>query len=272
LLDSIEASSYKELYKLIEKSVLPERETKSKEQESENQKARLNNPKAKVNKHHINFYNNWWKLGYGREDLLIEISTLKRYIACARVTQRPIFEFISSTINPNDKVMCFAYEDDYSFGIIQSNLHWVWFLEKCTTLAETPNYNSASIWDTFPWPQKPTKKQIEKIAKAAKVLRDARNEYMQKNRLSLRDLYRTLEKPGKNVIRDLHHELDNAVIEAYGFDPKADLLQQLLDLNLGLSDKEQNGEEIQSPGIPKGYKDISKLITGDYVKFDPNIK
>lgn len=200
------------------------------------------------------------------------INSLKRFISCARVTQRPIFEFISTEINPNDKVMCFAFNDDYTFGVIQSNLHWLWFIEKCTTLGETPNYNSAAIWDTFPWPQNPTEKQIEQIAKAAQELRSVRNYYMEKNKLSLRDLYRTVEKPGKNPIKDLQHALDIAVIDAYGFNPNDDLLKQLLDLNSIIYNKEQNGEEVQGPGIPKYYKDKSKLISDDCVQFDPKIK
>jgi hypothetical protein len=50
------------------------------------------------------------------------------------------------------------------------------------------------------------------------------------------------------------------------------LLKQLLDLNLALYAKEQNGDEIQSPGIPKGYADIQGLISDDCVRFDPKIR
>ncbi|TAL64512.1 MAG: hypothetical protein EPN88_10865 [Bacteroidetes bacterium] len=64
------------------------------------------------------------------------------------------------------------------------------------------------------------------------------------------DLYRITEKPGKNPIKDIQHELDNNVIDVYGFDSKSDLLQQLLDLNLELAQKEEKGEIIQGPGLP----------------------
>ena len=47
----------------------------------------------------------------------------------------------------------------------------------------------------------------------------------------LRALYRTLELPGTNPLKDAHAALDAAVLAAYGFTPKADLLAQLLDLN-----------------------------------------
>jgi hypothetical protein len=65
-----------------------------------------------------------------REDMLKETNKRKRYISCARVTKRPIFQFISSEIRPNDALMVFAFEDDYSFGIINSKHHWDWFKNK----------------------------------------------------------------------------------------------------------------------------------------------
>jgi hypothetical protein len=267
LKDLNQASTYKDIFKKIEKEVLPGRETRAKEQDNENKAVLKANPKAKVNKHHINFYNSWWQLSYGREDMLHAISQMKRYIACARVTQRPIFEFISSDISPNDKVMCFAFDDDYSFGIIQSGLHWLWFTEKCTTLAETPNYNSASIWDTFPWPQNPNNQQIDKVANASRALRDERNRVMNEGKQSLRDIYRNLEKPGKNSIKDLQHALDKAVLEAFGFDASTDLLTQLLALNDQVSEKEEKGEKVQSPGLPDWYKDKDRLVSDDCVRF-----
>ncbi len=260
--DLIEASKFKHLFKQIEKEVLPEIREKAELEKQGITKA--NGREA--------WLNTWWLMWRRREELLCKMSKLKRYICCSQISLRPIFEFISTEINPSSTLVVVALDDDYSFGMLQSVLHGEWLKYKGSSFETRYVYITSTVWDTFPWPQNPTKKQIEKIAKAAKVLRDARNEYMQKNRLSLRDLYRTLEKPGKNAIRDLHHELDSAVIEAYGFDTKADLLQQLLDLNLELSAKEQNSEEIQAPGIPKNYTDISKLITEDCVKFDPKIK
>ena len=270
----IEASRYKELYKIIEKKVLPEREARGKRQEEENAEALKNNPKAKVNKHHINFLKNWWKLSYGREDMLSAMGNTNRYIALSRVSLRPLFEFISSEINPNDKIMAFCFEDDYSFGIIQSNLHWQWFLANCTTLAETPNYNTASIWDTFPFPQSPTESQIKKVADAAKTLREERTKTMQQHKMSLRDLYRLLEQPGKNPIKDLHAALDKAVLEAYGFNTKEKnidtdfILENLLALNHEVAAKEKRGEKVQPPGLPQWIKNKEDYVSEDCVRFE----
>jgi hypothetical protein len=267
LKDINEASSFKELYKIIEKEVLPEREAKAKKQKEENELITAKKKNANTNKHHINFYNKWWKLSYGREDLLKKCKSILSYIVCSRVTQRPIFEFISSKIHPNDALMVFVFEDNYSFGIIQSNLHWLWFTEKCSSLGGTYRYTSNTVWDTFPWPQNPSEKQIEKIANIAKTLRDERNAIMEKNKSSLRDVYRILEKPGKNKLKDLHNDLDSAVIEAYGFDAKIDTLQQLLELNEKVAQAESKGELVQAPGLPDWISDKQKYISDDCVKF-----
>ena len=238
----------------------------------ENEEILSKNPKASVNKDYINALNKWWLLRRGKEDMLQLIRGLKKYIACARVTQRPIFEFLSSEINPNDKLMAFVFEDDYSFGIIQSNIHWQWFLANCTTLGETPNYNTASIWDTFPWPQTPTEAQIKKVATAAKSLHTERTATLKKHNMSLRDLYRLLEQPGKNPIKDLHEALDKAVMEAYGFSDKEDILSQLLALNLSVAEKEKKGDPstgsgVQAPGLPDFVKDKESYVSADCVRF-----
>jgi hypothetical protein len=163
--------------------------------------------------------------------------------------------------------MVFAFEDDYSFGIINSYVHWIWFCEKCSTLKGDWRYTTESVWDTFPWPQNPSKKQIEDIAKASKTLRDERNKIMNDNKLSLRDLFRNLEKPGKNIIKDLQHALDEAVLEAYGFDASSDLLAQLLELNYQVAAKEAAGEKIQSPGLPDWFENREQIVTDDCIRF-----
>ncbi len=85
--------------------------------------------------------------------MLEAIVPLARYITCARVTKRPIFEFLSSNIRPDSSLTVFSFADDYSFGILQSGIHWLWFTTKCSTLTERFRYTSDTVFDTFAWPQ-----------------------------------------------------------------------------------------------------------------------
>src|SRR5205814_7546521 len=144
----------------------------------------------------------YFKRAFGRPEMLSVIKPLKRYLACAYVTKRPIFMFVSSTIRPSNLIQVFGFEDDYSFGILQSSLHWIWFVTKCGKLKGDFRYSAESVFDTFAWPQNPSRKQIAEVAEAAVALRGLRHEIMRKLKNSLRDLYRTLEEPGDNPLRD----------------------------------------------------------------------
>jgi hypothetical protein len=82
----------------------------------------------------------------------------------------------------------------------------------------------------------------------------------------LRALYRTLELRGANPLKDAHAALDDAVMAAYGFSGKNDLLAQLLALNLEVAGRIERGEEVTAPGVPKNYNDPKKLVTDDCIK------
>jgi hypothetical protein len=103
----LEAQAYKALFEQVKSKVLPDREKAASEEEAQNKKTLEGNPKAKLAHHHVNFLKRWWQLSYGREDLLKAIGGMDRYIVCGRVTLRPIFEFVSTGIRPNDALMVF---------------------------------------------------------------------------------------------------------------------------------------------------------------------
>jgi MmeI, target recognition domain/Eco57I restriction-modification methylase len=179
----IEAAEYKTSFARIKKHVLPDRAKKAEGEQDRNEEATDVSEDADVNHHHANFLAHWWSLSYRRGDLIGEISKLPRYIVCGRVTKRPIFEFIHPTIHPNDALTVFTMPDDYSFGILQSGLHWQWFNERCSTLKADPRYTSNTVFDTFPWPQAPSEKQIRAVCEAAVALRLARRAIMKEHDL-----------------------------------------------------------------------------------------
>lgn len=82
----------------------------------------------------------------------------------------------------------------------------------------------------------------------------------------LRALYRTLELPGKNPLKDAHVALDAAVLDAYGFSPRNDILAQLLALNLNVAARIEKGDPVTAPGVPNDYPNPAELITDDCVR------
>ncbi|WP_409253860.1 DNA methyltransferase [Bacillus sp. SCS-153A] len=259
----IESKSYKEPFKRVQETVLPTREANFKEEVLRNKEVLDTNPKARVNRHHAGFYDKWWLHSYPRGDMLNSISKLSRYVVCSQHSKRPIFEFVDSEIRPNASIMVFPFEDDYSYGVLQSIYHWSWFKAKGSKIKDDFRYTATTIFNTFPWPQNPDKNAVQKVAEAAKNLREFRIKIMKENDITLRELYRSLELPGKNNLYILHLKLDVAVREAYNF-TKRDPLINLLTLNIQLSEKERLKEEITGPGFP--LEGIDDYISDDCIK------
>ncbi len=335
--NQFDAASYPGAFDWVKTHVLPDRERKAKEGIDKD---------GKMRPHHKAFLARWWQLSFGRPEMLSVIKPLPRFLACSYVTQRPIFMFVSSAIRPSNLIQIFGFSDDYSFGVMQSHAHWLWFVTKCGKLGVGFRYSAESVFDTFPWPQfdvspsaarrdivvesaaqkrrssvgatssddaapdgaksksttasykevAPTGAEFEStiagyqdaapagaatpnavlsrdaiakidaVAAAARELRRVRAEALPKMKGGLRALYRTLELPGANPLKDAHAALDTAVLAAYGFSAKKDLLAQLLALNQQVAAKIEKGEQVVAPGVPKNYPDAKKLVTADCIK------
>ena len=261
----LEASAYPMLLNVIRERVLPDW---TRNAEKERQRS------GKDTGEHQNRLNTWWGLKRARLELQDRMSERQRIIACSAVMKRNIFVFLSTDILSTNAIKAFLFDDDYSFGILQSDTHWQWFVAKCSKLKSDFRYTPQSVFDTFPWPQGPdfrgpTSGGVEAVAAAGREVRRVRDEALTRIKGGLRAVYRTLELPGKNPLKDAHAALDAAVLDAYGFPPGSDVLQSLLDLNRRVARRETTGQQVTPPGIPPGYAPTgpkrSTLVTDDCI-------
>ncbi len=79
--------------------------------------------------------------------------------------------------------------------------------------------------------------------------------------MCLRELYRLLEFPGDNPLKQAHARLDAAVVDAYGFDSSVSVLEHLFRLNAAVAKKEAANEAVQAPGIPDGIERDAALLS-----------
>jgi type II restriction/modification system DNA methylase subunit YeeA len=208
----------------------------------------------------------WWHYWRDRYAFISRIEAQSRYVVCSRHLRRPVFEFIDPLIRPNDALQCFAFEDDYSFGVLQSHAHALWFTERSGSIKRDSRYTPTKAFASFPWPQKPTLEEARTVAWAAVRLRTLRTDLMQANHWNFRQLYETYDLPGKNDLREAHAELDNAVRAAYGMTLDEDPLSFLLDLNARLHELEEKGKFVQGPGLPAAVKKPDSFITQDRIQ------
>ena len=116
------------------------------------------------------------------------------------------------------------------------------------------------------WRFVPSWNQRSKEVAAGREMRRIRAEALPKLKGGLRALYRTLELPGANPLKDAHAALDAAVLAAYGFTAKADLLAQLLALNQTVGARIASAEPVTAPGIPAGFPKPGSLLTEDCIR------
>jgi hypothetical protein len=241
--------------------VLPDREDKAAREAKANAEAQAKNPGARVNWHHRNFLARWWQHSYRREELLAAVAPLERFIVISKVAsenRKPVFTFVSAGIHVGDAMMCFAFEDDYSLGILHSSAHEQWFRGRCSTLEERLRYTPKTVFDSFPWPQAPSQDQVDGVVNATVEILSIR-EGLLMNGLSLADQYNTLLQPGKNDLRTAHETLDHAVAAAYGLEVSVEL-EDLLQLNHEIAERESLGLPVRGPGPT----DLTGVKKSDY--------
>ena len=101
----LQARAYSKPFAHVQSSVLPDRQSKAEEGKD---------AAGNLRPHHKAFLAKWWQLSYSRPELAKAIQLVPRYLACSRVTKRPLFAFVSSTVRPGDALQAFVLADDYS--------------------------------------------------------------------------------------------------------------------------------------------------------------
>lgn len=140
-----------------------------------------------------------------------------RVLAIARVSKTVTPAFVSTDQIPNDKVVVFAYDDYFRFGLLTSVLHRTWAIAYSSSLRADTQYTPTDCFETFPQP--PYNAGVEA---AGKALDQHRAPLMVRNDEGLTKTYNRVHNPedhspGIPELRDLHVALDLAVRDAYGW-------------------------------------------------------
>jgi len=155
----------------------------------------------------------------------------KPYLAVPEVSSEnrqyiPI-AFLSSSIIASNKLQIVVGATHYHLGVLSSAMHMAWVRTVAGRLKSDYSYSPA-VYNNFPWPQEPSKKEITSIEEAAQGVLDARAAHPES---SLADLYDPIAMPPD--LRKAHQALDKAVDAAYGkknFASDAERVSFLFDL------------------------------------------
>ncbi len=188
---------------------------------------------------------NWWLFGENHPRMRESIAGLDRYVGTVLTSKHRVFFFVAGGILPDQTLVVIGTRDAWHLGVVSSVLHVAWSLVVGGRLGvgNDPRYNKKRCFETFPFPIADSADSVKEIRNIAEQL-DVHRKRQQAAHpgLTLTDMYnvldklrsgeplsakeRTLHEHGLvSVLRQLHDDLDAAVLEAYGWSDLLPLLR-----------------------------------------------
>jgi hypothetical protein len=233
-----EARSYPDCFSIVEQKVKPERITKD----------AIKYPRMVYE---------WWKFWNNRRELAKAVAPLDRVMAIALTSRTIAIAFCFSKTVFSHATGVFAFDSYRIFSLLQSSFHHFWSWKNGSTMKGDLRYTPSDIFETFPFPPclrmrtgatdgpfPPDAASLESIGRRYYEHRQALMKDMQLGLTKTYNLFHDptigqpaadpsaletqLRKSGATIsaaeaaariqtLRDLHIEMDNAVLAAYGW-------------------------------------------------------
>jgi hypothetical protein len=214
-----EAREYPDLMSIVEEKVKPERDVQ----------------KRKA----LKVY--WWQYAEKRPGLVRAIAPLSRVLVVSQTSKYKGFVFMTGRYVFDQKLVVFAFEANAAFTILQSRIHDIWVRFFGSTLKDDPVYTPSDCFQTFPFPANwESDANLEEIGK---TYYEYRAQLMVKNNQGLTETYNRFHDPGESdpdikQLRQLHGEMDAAILKAYGWQDISTDCDFLLDYEEEIEEEE----------------------------------
>jgi hypothetical protein len=197
-----EAAGYPDAFARVVEMVKPEREKLLGRNATANDRAK-----------------NWWKYGRRSPAMRRAIADLPEVLVIALVSKTVMPMRVPSTQVFSHALGVFATDDYCDQAVLSSSLHQLWAITYGSTLETRIRYTPSDVFETFPLPPR-----TERLDAAGRLLDHERREMMLRRDLGLTKLYNLINDSGINSdpdvsrMREIHVEIDEALVTAYGWD------------------------------------------------------
>jgi len=212
-----EARQWPDLMDIIEKKVKPQRENDNRE----------------------SYKRNWWQYAEKRVELYRAIEGLNRVPAHSFTSSYLQFAFLPSSVVLAGPHCAFALDTYAAFCALQARPHEVWVRFTSSTMKDDLGYKISDSFDTFPFPENwESHPELEAVGRA---YYDFRAALMVRNEEGLTRTYNRFHDPYEDdneilKLRELHAEMDRAVLDAYGWSEIPTECEFLLDYEIDEED------------------------------------
>jgi hypothetical protein len=238
------AMKYSDCFQIIEEKVKPARALILENKFAESKPAGVHDHRA---------VEEYWKYLWPRPELYNAIKDYKKVLVTARVSKYVSIGYVDAATVFMDKVVSFAYENEMYLSLLQSSFYNDWAWKYSSTLgAGTINFSPTDCFQTFPFPQSLSLQQEQQLEIIGNAYHQHRKQLMLGMQLGLTKTYnlfhsnaitaqsindkdkqvaslqKHLEKTTNTIsfdeaiqgilkLRELHVQMDEAVLDAYGW-------------------------------------------------------
>lgn len=193
---------------------------------------------------------NWWRFAEPAPDLRRALGLSATCVVIAALSKRHMPLRVTTNYVIDHQLFAFALSESYHLGILQSRFHETWARARGSTLKSDLRYTGTTIFETFPFPPRPTGKydprvvpktpQARRIAEAAEAFDGLRRKVCREKQLGLTKIHNLLADGELPQLSALYEELNEAVTAAYGWPEgtwrdENETLKRLLALNKALA-------------------------------------
>ena len=194
------AASYPDLLNIVRQKVKPERDNLKRDRRRES----------------------WWQYGESAPGLYKSIENFERILVRAQTSDTHAMCFVPNGFVYALMLVVFAYEDDFAFSVLQSNVHEIWLRRNASTMRTDTRYTPSDCFETFPFPTSLRSPSQEMAEQVGRKYHAHRKEVMLSRQLGLtriHHLFHNRQNADADIaqLRSLHREMDEAIIQSYGW-------------------------------------------------------
>ncbi len=221
-----EARKWPDLFKIAQEKVKPERMKLGNDSSAKPRKER------------------WWLWGRYTPGLFKSFEGIDRALMLSRVGQQCASTFLPTTVVPSEGVVVFPIPTQAAFAAIQSRPHELWARFFASSMKDDLRYTPSDCFETFPFPNDFEKHPA--LEATGQAYYDFRAALMIRNNEGLTKTYNRFHDPDERSpdilkLRQLHDEMDRAVLAAYG-PPFSELIVPKCEFLLDYEDEDEEEE------------------------------
>jgi hypothetical protein len=198
--EEAEARQWPALFSLVESKVKP---------------ARL---KSTARTSHGAIIDRWWQFGHRARAMYQAIAEHDKVLACPQTSSYPVWGYVPTSAVLAQTLVVTDLACDGAFAVLQSRLHEGWAVFFCSTLEERFRYWPTDAFETFPFPS--LFLTASELDVAGRECYEFRRNMMIHNGEGLTATYNRFHDPAEGdaeimKLRELHDDMDRAVLDAY---------------------------------------------------------